>query len=328
MPRALLVGGSLNQTTMMHRIGEALVANGVECAYSTFFADGVVGLAARRGWLDFTILGGQARERSLRYLVDNDLPLDERGAGGDYDLVVTGTDIYIPSRLRRHPLVLVQEGMFDPETWRFRMTRRLGPLRALANTASTGLSHAYERFCVASEGFRDLAIAKGCDASRLIVTGIPNFDDCESFLDNDLPLRGYVLAATSCLRETGKSEDRIAFLRRARSIADERGRPLVVKLHPNERHDRATREVALAAPGATVIAEGNTNHLIANCDILVTRYSSVVLVAAALNKEVISDIEPEQLERLAPIQNAGRSASLIAEQCLEVIGQPALEPAR
>jgi hypothetical protein len=326
MSRVLLVGGSLNQTTMMHRIGEALADVGVECRYSPFFADGVVGLAARRGWLDFTILGGKARARSVAYLEDHALPVDEGGESGRYDLVVTGTDIYVPARLRGRPMVLVQEGMFDPETWRYHVTRRLGPLRALANTASTGLSHAYQRFCVASEGFRELAISKGCVPSRVVVTGIPNFDDCESFRDNDLPLRGYVLAATSCLRETGKPEDRIGFLRRARAIAEERGRPLVVKLHPNERHDRAEREARSVAPDSTVIAHANTDHLVANCDVLVTRYSSVVLVGAALGKEVVSDINPSLLARLTPVQNGGRSASLIADECIGLMRDRALQP--
>jgi hypothetical protein len=312
---------------MMHRIGEALAGMGVDCFYSPFFADGVVGLAARRGWLDFTILGGQARARSMSYMADCGLPVDDGGSEHRYDLVVTGTDIYVPARLRPYPMVLVQEGMFDPETWRYHFTRRLGPLRALANTASTGLSHAYDRFCVASEGFRDLAIGKGCDPARVVVTGIPNFDDCESFRENDLPLRGYVLAATSCLRETGKSEDRVGFLRRAGAVAEDRGRPLVVKLHPNERHDRAEREARAVVPHATVIVHANTDHLVANCDVLVTRYSSVVLVAAALGKEVISDVEPEQLRQFAPVQNGGRSAGRIAEECLGVLGGPMLEAA-
>jgi hypothetical protein len=255
----------------------------------------------------------------MEYLADHRLRVDEGGCSGEYDLVVTGTDIYIPARLSGHPMVLVQEGMFDPETWRYHVARRLGPLRALANTATTGLSHAYDRFCVASDGFRDLAVAKGCDPARVVVTGIPNFDDCDSFLDNDLQMRGYVLAATSCLRETGKTEDRLEFLQRSRSIAEDRGRELVIKLHPNERHDRAEREARSVAPEATVIAHGNTEHLIANCDVLVTRYSSVVLVAAALGKEIISDIPAEQLARLTPMQNGGRSAERIAEECLGIL---------
>jgi hypothetical protein len=53
--------------------------------------------------------------------------------------------------------------------------------------------------------------------------------------------------------------------------------------------------------------------MIANCDSLLTRYSSVVLVAAVLGKKVYSDIPEEQLKRLAPVQNNGTSAERIAK---------------
>jgi hypothetical protein len=103
----------------------------------------------------------------------------------------------------------------------------------------TGLSHAYSTFCVASEGYRQLFTRKGVRRERMRVTGIPNFDDAASFLRNDFPHRGYVLGATSCLRETLKPEDRRGFIRRCLRVAD--GRPLMFKLHPNERMDRARR---------------------------------------------------------------------------------------
>jgi hypothetical protein len=315
------MGGSLNQTTMMHRVGEALADRGCDCFYTPFYADGWVRAAADRGWFDYTILGGQARRRTLAYLAEQRLPTDVGGAARAYDLVVAGTDLYLPRNVRGKRLVLVQEGMLDPETWRYHLARRLGPFRVLANTACTGLSHAYARFCVASEGFRDLVVAKGVDPAKVVVTGIPNFDDCAGFLANDFPRRGYVLAATSCLRETGKREDRAAFVRAAAAVAAERGKPLVFKLHPNERHDRAVREIRALAPHAEVFADGHTDHMVANCDVLVTRYSSVVLVAAALGKEVVCDLDPALLRRLAPVQNGGRSAPHIAEVGLEVMSE-------
>jgi hypothetical protein len=82
------------------------------------------------------------------------------------------------------------------------------------------------------------------------------------------------------------------------------------------------------APEATVLTHGNTEHLIANCDVLVTKYSSVVLVAAALGKEIVSDIPPQQLRRLTPLQNGGRSADRIAQECLSVLDASLLEAAR
>jgi hypothetical protein len=312
--RILLVGGSLNQTTMMHAVARELPEHA--CVFSPFFADGWLRLAAERGLLDFTILAGQARARSLAYLSAHGLPVDERGAGGGYDLVVAGSDLVVPRALRGTPMVLVQEGMTDPEDWRYHLVRALRLPRFLGNTSMTGLSHAYRRFCVASPGYAELFARKGADASRLVVTGLPNFDDAARFLDNDFPHRGYVLAATSCLRETWKPEDRRGFIRRAVRIAG--GRPLLFKLHPNERVERAVREIRRDAPGALVYAEGDTNHMIANAEAVVTRYSSILFVAAALGKELHCDLPAETVRRLQPVQNGGRSAAHIAEVCREV----------
>ncbi len=101
-------------------------------------------------------------------------------------------------------------------------------------------------------------------------------------------------------------------------VAD--GRLLVFKLHPNERVERARREIAREAPRALVFAEGNTNHMIANCDALVTRFSSVVYIAVALGKEVHSDFDAATLRRLLPVQNGGASARHIADVCRRLLG--------
>jgi DNA-directed RNA polymerase subunit K/omega len=309
----LLIGGSLNQTTMMHRIALELPEH--DCYFSPYYADGLVQRLADAGWLDFTILGTKIGRRSLAYLRQHGLAIDLRGAARRYDLVVTGSDLIVPRNVRGVPLVLVQEGMMDPENYRYRLVRALGLPRYLANTSMTGLSHAYERFCVASPGYRDAFVRKGVAPEKLVITGIPNFDDMAAACENDFPHRHYVLAATSCLRETFKYENRRAFIRRAREIAG--GRPLIFKLHPNERIDRARREIKELAPEALVFAEGNTHHMVANCDVLVTRYSSVVYFAVALGKQVYADLPLETLRALTPIQNGGTSARRIAEVCRE-----------
>ncbi|HET6899267.1 MAG TPA: hypothetical protein VFK70_13000, partial [Vicinamibacteria bacterium] len=197
------------------------------------------------------------------------------------------------------------------------LVRGLRLPRFLANTSMTGLSHAYARFCVASEGYRDLFARKGVRRERMAVTGSPNFDDVDAARDNDFPHRGYVLAATSCLRETLKPEDRGGFIRKAVRVAG--GRPLLFKLHPNEDVSRARREIERDAPQAMVLAEGNTLHMVANCEALVTRYSTVLLWALALGKEVHSDLPDADLSRLAPLQTGGRSALRIADVCREVM---------
>jgi hypothetical protein len=309
--RILFVGGSLNQTTMVHAVAREL--GEFHAAFTPFYDDGVMGSLARRGLLDFTILAGQARRATLGYLGDHGLVVDEGGRLGGYDLVVSCSDLLVPGNLRRTPLVLVQEGMTDPEDWRYRLVKGLGLPRYLANTSMTGLSHAYRAFCVASHGFRDLFIRKGVAPERIEVTGIPNFDDSRALLANDFPLKDYVLGATSCLRETLKPENRAAFIKKCLAVAGDR--PLVFKLHPNENVARSTAEIRALAPRARIFSSGHTGHMVANARALVTKYSSVVFLALALDKEVHADIPIETLRRLLPIQNGGASAWNIAEVC-------------
>jgi len=152
------------------------------------------------------------------------------------------------------------------------------------------------------------------------VTGIPNFDDCRRYLDNDFPYHGYVLVCSSDARETLKGDDRSAFLRRCLEIA--RGRRLIVKLHPNEDFRRARREIHEVAPAALVFDSGSAEEMIANCEVLVTQYSSTVFVGLALGKECHSYFDLDALRRLMPVQNAS-AARNIATVCREVLASAA-----
>jgi hypothetical protein len=321
--RALLVCGSLNQTRMMHKIAEHLPM--LECAYTPYFCDGWMRIMQRSGAANFTVLGGRFRQQTLAYLHGHGLTVDDEGSNGPYDLVVTCSDLIVPKLLRRSKLVLVQEGMTDPETWAYHLVNALRLPRWIAHTSTTGLSHAYDLFCVASTGYRDLFIRKGVRPEKIQVTGIPNFDDCKAAIHNDFPFRDYLLVATSDRRETYKYEDRRKFIQRAQRLAD--GRQLIFKFHPNEDALRAEREVRRHAPDALTFAHGDTDHMIANCQALLTRYSSVIYVALALDKETYCDVPIEQLRRLLPIQNGGRSAANIAEQCLRLLGLGSLSRA-
>ncbi len=316
--RVLFIGGSLNQTTIAHAVARHLQAecdtDACDCFFTPFYCDaGFLRLAERKGWLDFTVMGGKPREQTEAYLRDHKLPIDPGGQIHDYDLVVTLSDLVIQQNIRGRRIVLVQEGMTDRETLLYHVVKGLRLPRYLAGTATAGLSHAYDAFCVASEGYRNLFIRKGCSPDRLAVTGIPNFDNAAGYLDNDFPHRGYVLVATSDMRETFRYDNRKRFIRRALDIAGER--PLIFKLHPNENAGRARREIQALAPQALVYESGNTNHMIANCDVLITQYSSVVYVGLALGKEVHSYFDLEELRRLMPIQNGGTSARNIAQVC-------------
>ena len=159
--------------------------------------------------------------------------------------------------------------MLDPEGWEYRLWRRLPFLpRWIAGTATTGLSHAYDRFCVASDGYRDHFVARGVPRDRIVVTGIPNFDDCRRFLRNDFPHRGYVLVCTSDARETAEAR-RPRAPSSARAVAIAAGRPLVFKLHPNENAERATRGDPRGwRPGRSSSRAGSAEEMIANCEVL------------------------------------------------------------
>jgi hypothetical protein len=316
-PRVLLICGSLNQTTMMHRVGQQLAD--CDCRYTPYYCDGFLEWLNRSGLLDFTIIGATGRFRALsdEYFRRHRLPIDERGEGLDYDLVVTCSDLIVQRNIRSRPVVLVQEGMTDPEGWTYQLVRKLRLPRWLASTATTGLSLAYRRFCVASEGYRDFFAAKGIAWERLAVTGIPNFDNCAQFLDNDFPHRGYVLVATSDTRETFKRDDRGKLFDQVERLAG--GRRLIFKLHPNENATRSTAEIEARFPQAIVFASGRVEPMIANCDVLITQYSTVVYVGLALGKECYSYFDLTQLRRLVPWQNGGQSAANIADVCRSVI---------
>jgi hypothetical protein len=321
--RILYICGSMNQTTQMHQISRCL--GEYEAWFTPYYDDGFLGMIQGLRLLEFTVLGEKHARRCVDYLGRNDLRIDRGGAGRTYDLVVTCADLIIPKNITRGPIVLVQEGMTDPEGLTFKLVRNAGLLpRWIASTSAMGLSGAFEKFCVASDGYRELFIRKGVDPSRIVVTGIPNFDDSRRYLENDFPRKGYVLACTSDSRETFHYENRMAFIRRVVNIAA--GRQILFKLHPNERHDRATREIKkLAPPGTIVYSSGNTGEMIANCEALVTRLSSTVYVGMALGKTVYSDFPVRDLRRLMPVQNGGRSAEAIAEVCRDVLGAPAID---
>jgi hypothetical protein len=316
-PRVLLVCGSLNQTTQMHQVARELP----ECAtwFTPYYADGILEWLRRAGLLEFTILGQKLRRRCLDYLTGAGLPIDVGGQRGDYDLVLTCSDLTVPRNQRAQRMVLLQEGILDPPSFGLRLWRRFRFLpRWFGGTATTGLSLVYEKFCVASPGYRDHFVAMGVPAERIEVTGIPNFDDCQRYLDNDFPHRGYVLVCTSDARETFKRDDRQSFIETAAALAH--GRQLIFKLHPNENASRARAEIERWAPGALVYATGSAEQMIANCAALVTQYSSTVFVGLALGKDVHSYFEHDTLERLLPLQN-GCAARNVAEICRSLLVQ-------
>ena len=318
--KILFITGSLNQTSQMHQIASRLPE--YDCYFSQLYSKHPFTQAVvRSGLLDSTIFGGEFRRKADAYLVHHQLRNDYARSVyyNEYEMAVLCTDLLVPEDLRGLKTVWVQEGMTDPITPWARWTRSLGlPPYWAMNTAFNGCGNICDLYCAASMGYKEQFSHWGTEAARIFVTGIPNYDHAAIFLHNGFPRRGYVLAATSDARETFKKDDRKEFIAKCVAIAG--GRPLIFKLHPNEKKQRAISEIRRWAPSDTLIyTEGNTEHIIANCEELITQYSTVVYTGIALGKKVHSYFDVEKLKKLAPIQNGGTSAGNIAALCRRYI---------
>ena len=305
----------MNQTTQMHKISLELPEH--EAYFTPFFATGFLGLMNRLKLIEFTILGGVFKRNTLNYIQENKLNLDYRGKNDEYDLVITSQDITIPSTIKKFKTILVQEGMTDPPDWRYHVTRFLHLPRWCASTSMTGLSHQYDYFCVASEGFREQFIERGINPNKIRVTGIPNFDNLNEMRELKFEYKNFVLVATSDTRETLKHENRKKLISFAVKIAN--GRKLIFKLHPNENVKKRIAEIKKYAPEALVYHGVSIDSLLANCDVFVTKFSSTIFPALVLGKEVYCDINSKDLKKLVPIQNNGTSAKNIAEVANELL---------
>lgn len=296
-----------------------------DCYFSPFYADGVLDLLAKMGLLEMSLMGKAAYFSNIEFCEKQGLQIDYRGTANDYDLVYMCTDVILPNNLKNKKIILVQEGTLMPKDWRFHLVKKLGLPRCMGDSALFGLSHAYEYLCVASEGYRQEFIRRGVQAERIRVTGIPNFDNVERFRHNSFPYRDFVLAATSNIRESKRYEDRTGFIKKARHIAQ--GRQLIFKLHPMENHERAAREIMEHAPGSLIFTQGKIEEMIANCTAMVADFSSVILVAAAMQKQVFSaEYSPEEIARLSPVQNGGTSARHIAALGRELLCETQAQP--
>jgi hypothetical protein len=313
--KVLLITGSMNQTLQMQQIAEQLPE--YDCWFSQIFTDNplVNFLLERVPLLDGTILGKKHRNIAESYLRSHDLKIDYRGISNEYDLVIYCTDMLIPKRMQKTRLVFVQEGMTDRVTWKSRLVKTLGlPAWFTGDTSLNGSSNVCDIYCVASPGYKAHFTGNGIDPHKILVTGIPNYDNVRSSLVNDFPHQDYVMVATSDIRETFRWENRKAFIKEAVRIAA--GRRLLFKLHPNEKMERAVSEIKNFAPAGTLIYQrGNTLEMIANCIELITQYSTVVYAGIILKKKVHSYFDRDVLQQLKPWQNNGSSAANIAQTC-------------
>lgn len=317
MRKILFITGSHNQTTQMLQIANHL--SEFDCWFSHLFDDSplVNFLIDHTSLLDGTVISNSYREKAEQYLYAHGLQIDYKARLNEYDLIVYCTDMVLPRRMRQYKTVWIQEGMTDRLTPAAKMVKALKlPPSLCGNTALNGSTNLCDVYCTASEGYREYFSANGTDRQKIVVTGIPNYDNLKQYIRNDFPHRGYVMVATTDMRETYRYENRPAFIKEAVKIAN--GRQLLFKLHPNENFERAEWEIQQYAPKGTLIYHsGNTNEMIANCCELITQYSTVVYTGIALGKKVHSWFDVEQLKRLMPVQNGGISAENIASICRE-----------
>jgi hypothetical protein len=318
--KILFITGSINQTSQMHQISRHL-ENEYDCWFSQLFPDSAFlkAIVKYTPVANGTVLAGQFKERSENYLQQHNLQIDYGGNLHQYDLVVNCTDMIVAEKFRQTKTVWVQEGMIDRRTVLTELVKGLNLAPYFTgDTSLNGSTNVCDIYCAASEGYKNYFAKNGTDLKKLIVTGIPNYDNHFEFVGNNFPFHNYVMVATSDMRETYKFENRIEFIKKAVKMAA--GRQILFKLHPNEKFQRAEAEISKYAPSGTLIYHnGNTNHMIANCCELITQYSTVVYTGIALGKKVHSYFDVEELKRLAPIQNGGTSAKNIAQVCREYI---------
>ena len=317
--KILFITGSINQTTQMQQIAAGL--SSYDCWFSQIFLDFPVfqWVIDNTEFLSKTVLSGQFKENSEKYCCEHGMRMDYKAKLNHYDLVVYCSDMIIPDRMLQTKTLWVQEGMIDEYTPFSKVVKKLHlPPYFAVGTALNGSSNICDVYCAASEGYKNRFVKIGTDAHKILVTGIPNFDNCKQFLNNNFTHKDYVLVATSDNREVFKKEDRPAFIRHCVEMAG--GRKLIFKLHPNEIFERAIAEIQENAPADTLIyTDGNINEMIANCDEFITQYSSAVYVGMALGKKVHSYFDLEELKQQMPIQNGGKSARNIAQVCRDFL---------
>lgn len=315
-PKVLLIGGNKNQITMLHKISEHLQP--CDCFFSPYFySDTIISVFRKWGLTQSSTLGSRMQKITIDYLTNNDLQMDIGGRTHKYDLAIILTDIMDSSNLKNVKKVLVQEGLIIPEGLKYFFVKTLPIPLWLLNANAAGLSNDYDYFCVASKGYYDEFVKQGIDRNKLVVTGIPNFDNIVNEHSNKkFEIHDFILLATHCHREDFEFENRKKLLHKTRELAN--GRQIVVKLHPRENFNRAIKEIHRYLPNARVFTDGDTEAMIANCEIFITSFSSTIFTALLLGKEVHCNISLDRVKKLAPLQN-GQAARNIANICIGAI---------
>lgn len=320
--KIICVVGSLNQTKQLHRISQYLQED-FDIYFTQIYGDGLFyRVVAESGIMDNTVLGKDSSftKLSREYILDHQLQYDYRAQSknNQYDLALLSTDMIVPKSLRKIKSIWVQEGMIDPIKASGILIKKLGlPTYFTSDTSLNGTSNKADIYCAMSSGYKDYFSKWGTNRNKIILTGVPNFDDIASFAHEPYSKSGFVLIATSDIRELGGNDNRVNFFNKCKTIAE--GKKVIYKPHPNENLIRVTREIKMVIPDVEIITKPILDTLIAHCDTFITQWSSSAYVGLVMGKKVFSYFPIEELEAKKPIQNGGRSAEIIAQIAREFI---------
>src|SRR5258708_13043260 len=182
--KILFIIGSPNQASQMHQIASQLPD--YDCFFSQLYSKhAFVKFAVRKGFLDTTILAGEFKRKGDAYLEKHRLRNDyaQKVYHNNYDLKVLCSDLLVTNELRKGKTLFVQEGMTDAITAWGKMTWGLAsPAYWARNTPFNGASNICDIYCAASPGYKDQFSRFGTEADRIIVTGIPNYDNAAALL--------------------------------------------------------------------------------------------------------------------------------------------------
>ena len=314
MKKILFIGSTIRQTWALHEISKHL-ETAYQCYFTPYYADGLVDVFRRFGWLESTILGESHQKATLNYIKKYNLKLDHRGNDHDYDLVVTGSDLVVQNNIRGKKLLLVQEEITVPDTPFTQLVEWLTVPRLLANTSANGLSDRYDIFCVASQGYADRYVRKGLNPEKIKVTGIPRYASLQDARHETTVDRGVVHFATTPLSEPLKPKVRKAYLKEATQIAD--GRKIRIKLLPKGHVRRAKRQLRKIFPLVPIVVGDNLNQHFAR-----SRESICVLTAFTMAEKLHIFSDAQDVLSLMQVEQQIDSAEKIAKICRHLLNTP------
>ncbi|MCC6753420.1 MAG: hypothetical protein IT266_05490 [Saprospiraceae bacterium] len=230
-----------------------------------------------------------------------------------FDLILVYGNVKPPRKYAGVPRVFIQEELADPHLLDSGKTK----LKSFAHLplpvgGSVGSDERFDLYFIASEGDAQCLETTGVTFDKIRVSGIPGYDHIAALVSSPVRKFPYSLVCTSPIRETGRAEERMAFLRGCQSIAGDR--TLIFQLHPLENHRRAVAEIEkIFGKDTEIYLHGNTGELVANCHELISHSAPSLYFALALGKKVHTAVSPGSLRRFAPVQNGGNAASLIAD---------------